>query len=71
MVQHYQQAQMVLLAVWKLLQVHQVLERRLLVMGMTSQQAGLLVGLPELLEEEEPEVALPGRAGRPAGSVVA
>lgn len=38
-------------------QVHQVLERRLLVMGMMSRQAGLLVGLPQLLEEEEPEVA--------------
>lgn len=40
-------------------------------MGMMSRQAGLLVGLPQLLEEEEPEVALPGTLGRPAGSVVA
>lgn len=35
------------------------------------EQAGLPVGLRQLLVEGEPEVALPGRVGRRAGSVVA
>lgn len=36
-----------------------------------TEQAGLLVGLRQLLVEGAPEVALPGRVGSPVGSAVA